>query len=181
MLGLSSKKQGQTWWMIFLQGFSLQGDVTKVQLSLENPLHPDHRVSFRNTHKSKKPHLICASLLHQLQVIISWSPHPSKMLLFKPKLRWLLMAPVPWEIKVAEHSSAAKVNGDIMHGQTLATPRAGKHSRGACKTPSHKRNLILRLARAEPCCCSSTSFYNRIPCAAAYQPFQQEHGVLQPI
>ena len=35
------------------------------------------------------------------------------------------MAPVPWEIKIAEHPSGEKVNGDMMWEQILASPEQG--------------------------------------------------------
>lgn len=35
------------------------------------------------------------------------------MLPSKPKLRWVFMVEIPWEIKVAKHPSREKVNGDF--------------------------------------------------------------------
>lgn len=54
--------------------------------------------------------------------MISWPPDPSEMLPLKPKLRWLLMAPIPWEIKIPEHPSGEKVNANMMQAQILAPP-----------------------------------------------------------
>lgn len=54
--------------------------------------------------------------------MISWSPDPSERLPLKPKLRWLLMAAVPCDIKIAAHPSGEKVNGDTMREQILASP-----------------------------------------------------------
>jgi len=51
-----------------------------------------------------------------------WSPDASEMLPLKPKLRWLFMAPVPWEIKIAEHPSGEKVNAEMIREQILASP-----------------------------------------------------------
>lgn len=113
-------------------------------------------------HTNPRSHIVLGVLCYQLQVTISWSPHPSETLPLKPKLRWLFMAPVPWEIKIAEHPRGEKVNGDMLWEQILASPEQ-ESTTDTSETPSHKGNLILRLARAEPHCFSSpTSFCNTL-------------------